>query len=177
MRTFVLFALTLAGAALVTDNASAGPFGRRGGAVASSSGGACCGGAMSYGTYGGYPGVAYSGVTGAYGSVQPGVVGPTGASGRATVIQTTDGQFYTLGADGSYYPSSGAAMAGYGQPMYRSYPRMTGYPYPGVYPAGYPGTYGYPGVYPAGGPIVMPGTNPGGVIPGGGVPNPMPPRK
>src|SRR4051794_16518704 len=97
MRTFVLFALTLTGTALVVDDASAGPFNRnRGGGGYSSgySGGSCdCGGGYAGGYGGGYSGGAmYSGgyqVGGAYG-------GPV----------WNGSQYVVPGAGGQYVPTT-----------------------------------------------------------------------
>jgi sporulation protein YlmC with PRC-barrel domain len=78
------------------------------------------------------------------------------------MIQTTNGAYYTLGADGNYYP---AGMSGYAtQPYYGTtgvYGSSSYYP-AGVYPAGYPGSYYGPGVIPAGGtpPLTMPAAAP-----------------
>jgi hypothetical protein len=206
MRTFVLFALALTGAAVIADAASAGPFRRNRGAYSNSSyatgGSPCCDSAATAGYPGAYQG-AYAGpysngtsymVPGANGQYYPSTAGQT-VNGKAAMIQTTDGHTYTLGADGSYYPAAAgmnmSTMGGftsqpysntsyYGSPYYGTrYYNGRGYSsyYPsGVYPAGYYGSP-YNGVYPAGGPLTMPGVNIGG--PGGItiVPSPMPPNK
>jgi hypothetical protein len=143
MRTFVLFALSLAGTAILTDDASAIGRRKRGGSAAASS---CCGGAVGYGGYG-TSGAAYGGGYGAAaspccgGSVaySNGYGGypasssswlPTGATnGMETMIRATDGQIYTLGSDGKYWASSGTTMGGFPS-------QYTGYF--GSYPASYP---------------------------------------
>ena len=148
MRTFVLFALALAGTAVLTDDASAFGKRKRGGSSSGSSSG-CCDGGSSAAMPGGYPGhVGYS----------PGAVGRQGAT-----VQATDGQFYTMGTDGSYYAASPGTLGGFtSQPSSSYYPGTYrgANPYQGVMPAGYPGTPGY--VYPAGGipPLTMPGVLP-----------------
>lgn len=212
MRTFVLFALALTGTAVITDDASA--FGRKnrrssgccgGGVAYSTPQSSCCGGG-----YGSYGASGYSGYGATYGAgygvastpccggsaVYSGGYYPSGmagsgttmsgqtVNGKQTVIQATDGQVYTLGSDGSYYPAgSGVSTLGgfttqpYTGGYYGGYNSFY-YPSRGIYQAGYPGTYGgYNGVYPAGGttsPLTMPGIN----LPGGLriVPSPMPNR-
>jgi hypothetical protein len=212
MRTFVLFALALAGLAVFTDDTSAGPFRRnRGYSYAGSGYGSsgtyggtyagsnpCCDGATVYnGSPSGYVGGSGSSYTGPYfdgrnyyvpgtdGRFYPTTAGATtggmSTTDRPAVIQTTDGQSYTLGQDGNYYPSSSGRYTGFAtQPyagsMYRGYstyypsgryyPSGTYYP-SGVYPAGYTGPYNG-GVYPAGGPLTMPAAT---------VPGQMPPKK
>lgn len=204
MRTFVLFALTLAGTATVADSAEAGPFRRnrdrdRGGMYSSNYGSDCsCSGGYgsSYGPgwqqghAGMYTGPHFDGtryyVQGADGTLQPSVAGA--ANAKASTIQGTDGTIYTLGSDGSYY-QAGAGVTTMGgfttQPYYGTQYQYRGgnpyrsgyYSYPqGVYPAGYPGNYYGPGVVPAGGnnPLTMPGTI---TLPGGVTivpPRPMP---
>jgi hypothetical protein len=75
--------------------------------------------------------------------------------GPITTIQATDGQYYTMGANGIYYPASSISTMG----------GFTGQPYGSFY---YPTTPGY--VYPAGG--TPPLATPGATIPGA-----MPPRR
>jgi hypothetical protein len=203
MRTFVLFALALGGLAAVTDDASAGPFRRKGrassdcgcggGGYASPAGysGGYMGGSMGgrVGSAGAYTGPYFDGASyyvqgsdGRYYSTTTGqmmggqMMGGQMMGGRAAMIRTTDGQSYTLGTDGSYYPTS--AMGWSGQEYSGMTNRATTSFYPsGVYPAGMYGSNG--GVYPAGGSPIppRPGT-PTGFGPGNGtVPAPMPPQK
>ncbi len=146
----------------------------------------------SSGHFGAYPGVSFGSSSGSgslYSSSSP------TTNGKPATVQGTDGQYYTLGADGYYYASSGGAsvMTGgyrpqsyYGTGMYSPgyYATPRGYSsyypssyYPtGVYPAGYPGGYYGPGVVPAGGAQLMPGVtvSPGGITI---VPGAMPPRR
>ena len=168
MRTFVLFALALAGTAVLTDDASAFGKRKRGG----SSSGCCDGGyGMSGGGYGssgaGYGASApcCGGSAAAMPGGYPGHVGyGSGAVGRqGATVQATDGQFYTMGTDGSYYAASPGTLGGFtSQPSSSYYPGTYrgANPYQGVMPAGYPGTPGY--AYPAGGipPLTMPGVLP-----------------
>lgn len=156
MRSFLLFTLAVVGLGILTDDASAGIFGRRtrarGAAYsAPAAQGACCDG--SVGAVGSAPGVMPMPTPGA-------------SSANPEVIRATDGSVYYRGADGSYYATPQGTT---GQPYYGNNPGMYrtrgGYYAPsGVYQAGYPGTP-YPGVVPAGGtPLQMP------------VPQPMPRR-
>lgn len=143
MRTLILFALAICGTAVLTDDAAAGPF-RKGRGKSSG-----CGGSVASTS-------SCGGCAGAGGSVASAGYAPGTLSGQAATIQATDGQFYTLGADGSYYAASPATFGGYSnQPTgnyrggYRGYNQ-------GVTPVGYTGGPGY--VYPAGGvpPLAMP---------------------
>lgn len=187
MRTLTLFALSVTGGAALTADASAIGKRNRGGdaaVYASASPCGCGGSSVGYSSY--QP--AHHG----HASYQPGTTwhaasAPT-VNGKDAVIRTTDGQVYTLGADGSYYAAS-SGMASYGTTGMTTLGGFTTQPYGsnmrvyggtssylpnyGVLPAGYPGsTYGYPGVIPAGGtqPLTMPGVNigPGGItiVPG-----------
>ncbi len=144
MRTLILFALALSATAVLTDDASA--IGKRKRGASSGCGGcgtpavapAPCGGCSSGApVYKGAPGTGRVG----YGMQTVG--------GQATVVRGTDGQIYTLGADGSYYAGSGiSTMGGFPSQPYSSYSPG------GIYPAG--GT----------GPLTMPNaTLPGTMAP------------
>ena len=147
MRIMILFALALSATAVLTEDASA--FGKRKRGSSSGCGGcgapamapAPCGGCSSGGpVYMGAPGMGRVG----YGMQTVG--------GQATMVRGTDGQIYTMGADGYYYAGSGISTMG----GFPSQPYYSGY---------YPGT-----ITPAGGttPLNMPGTT---------VPGNMPPNK
>ena len=185
MRTFVPFALALIGAVAFTADASA--FGKRG---AGCSGGGygggysqgCYGGGYVHSGYGGYGSTAYGGPVWSGGPVVSPVtysgvafgasVGApvTANGGRAATIRTTDGAYYSLGADGNYYPAGSygvATLSGFTTQPYSGTPAMyrrSGYYYPaGVYPAGYSGAYSGSAVTPAGDafPLIMPAAPPG----------------
>ena len=157
MRTLTLFALAVAATAALSADASAFGKKKRGG----SSSGCCDGGYGSSGGGYGSSGAGYGagasccgGTAGGYAGYAPGAMG-----GQAATIQANDGQFYTMGADGSYYSASQPATLGgfTSQPSgnYRGMSRGY-YPNQGVMPAGYNSGPGY--AYPAGGvpPLAMP---------------------
>jgi len=199
MRTLVPFALALIGTVAFTADASAFGKRNRGGAGCYGSGYGCAGfsyggcygggyGCSGYGSYVGggftsggpvwsgvpvgYP-ITYSGGFGtAFGSSSWAPVIPNG--GRAVTIQTTDGAYYTLGADGSYYPVSSngiATLNGFTTQPYDGVPTMyrsSSYYYPvNVYPAGSLRVYNGSGVIPAGGtlPLIMPTADPAKLAP------------
>lgn len=185
MRTLTLFALSLAGMAVMSGDAFA--FGKRKGGNGCNGGGGGGGGCSGYvshggwscggggysgchgGGYGGCHGIGYSG----YHSSSGGHYSHSGYGGQAVGYDTTtsggylaggstvtgtDGVTYMRGGDGYYYSSNSAATLGgfTTQPYYGS--AMSG-PYPGTYST-YPGTYTYPGMYRGTG-------YPGGVYPAG----------
>lgn len=149
MRIFVLFALALTATAVLTDDVSAIGKRKRG---ASSGCGGCSTPVVATPPCGGCPGA--PGYMGAPGTGRVGHTSGIGG-GQITTVQATDGQFYTMGANGYYYPTSSISTMG----------GFTSQPYGTFY---YPTTPGY--VYPAGGtpPLTMPGTT---------IPGTMPPRR
>lgn len=183
MRTLTLFALSLAGTAVLSGDAFA--FGKK-------KGNGCCGGGgcSGYVSYDYIPSHGCGGGGGCYGGHYHSGGGHVGYATTTTsggyldsgsYVTGTDGATYTRGSDGYYY-SSVPTLGGFAtQPYYRTavpgpypgtystypgtytYPGMyrgTGYP-TGVYPAGYTSGYYTPGVTPAGytAPLTMPGIN------------------
>ena len=101
MRTFVLFALTFAGIAALADDATAGIFRRnRGGSAATTMPAAssceCSGASAVYPA--GTPGTVWNATM--MPNTMPSSMPATTMSGKASTIQATDGQVYTLGSDG-----------------------------------------------------------------------------